>query len=146
MTSLHAYFHLRNQQAFQRLLSESADKGKGQSSSSSALSSSGGKSWNKPRTLSGAIAASAVNEKDWLGRTVLHLACASTEPYALEFARMLLAHPAINVNITDKESHWTALHRALYSGNIPAAYVTASPFQIADAQEILLQPSFAAAL
>lgn len=34
---------------------------------------------------------------------------------------MLLAHPAINVNILDKESHWTPLHRALYAGNIPAA-------------------------
>lgn len=34
---------------------------------------------------------------------------------------MLLAHPAINVNIMDKESHWTPLHRALYAGNIPAA-------------------------
>ncbi|KAG0704544.1 hypothetical protein DFH29DRAFT_363617 [Suillus ampliporus] len=34
---------------------------------------------------------------------------------------MLLAHPAINVNVLDKESHWTPLHRALYAGNVCAA-------------------------
>jgi hypothetical protein len=34
---------------------------------------------------------------------------------------MLLAHPSVDVNIPDKENHWTALHRELYSGNIEAA-------------------------
>lgn len=34
---------------------------------------------------------------------------------------MLLLHPNINVNMPDKENHWTALHRALYCGNIEAA-------------------------
>lgn len=62
-----------------------------------------------------------INALDTLGRSVLHLACSSTEASSLEYVRMLLAHPAINVNILDKESHWTPLHRALYVGNVSAA-------------------------
>jgi hypothetical protein len=65
-----------------------------------------------------------INALDTLGRSVLHLACSSTEASSLEYVRMLLAHPAINVNILDKESHWTPLHRALYVGNVSAAYVS----------------------
>lgn len=64
-----------------------------------------------------------VNARDWLGRTVLHLACAASARPAIEYVRMLLAHRAIDVNLQDVESHWTALHRALYNGNIDAAYV-----------------------
>lgn len=64
-----------------------------------------------------------VNARDWLGRSVLHLACASAEPAAIEYVKLLLSHPAINVNLCDLESHWTALHRALYNGNLSAAYV-----------------------
>ncbi|KAG2031378.1 regulator of chromosome condensation 1/beta-lactamase-inhibitor protein II [Suillus americanus] len=51
-------------------------------------------------------------------------ACTSTEASSLEYVRMLLARLAINVNVPDKESHWTPLHRAhraLYAGNISAA-------------------------
>jgi inhibitor of Bruton tyrosine kinase len=114
MTQLHAYFLLRQQQSFQRLL----DGSRGQSSSG--LSSSGGKSWNRPSTLMSAMVCD-VNARDWLGRTVLHLACASIEPSSLEYLRLLLAHPAVNVNLQDTESHWTALHRALFHGNIAAA-------------------------
>ncbi|KAI0262373.1 hypothetical protein BC834DRAFT_892147 [Gloeopeniophorella convolvens] len=89
MTSLHAYFHYRDQAAFQR-------------------------------QLAGASPAD-VNVRDWLGRTVLHLACAASDPAATEYVRLLLAHSGINVNIPDAESHWTALHRALYHGNLAAA-------------------------
>jgi hypothetical protein len=64
-----------------------------------------------------------VNARDAFGRTVLHAACSSVDPAALEFVRLLLAHPAINPNAQDHESHWTPLHRALYAGNITAAYV-----------------------
>lgn len=91
MTSLHAYFHNRDQVAFQRHLST---------------------------TL-----ISDVNARDWLGRTVLHLACAASARPATEYVRLLLAHPGIDVNLQDVESHWTALHRALYDGNIAAAFV-----------------------
>jgi len=69
------------------------------------------------------LSAADVNARDWLGRTVLHMACASADKAATEYVRLLLAHPAVNLNLQDTESHWTALHRALYNGNIHAAYV-----------------------
>jgi len=114
MTLLHDYYNLRNKQAFQRLLEAGADRGQ----SSSTLSSSGGKSWNRPSLLTSAVAID-VNVRDWLGRTVLHLACASLD--SIEYVKLLLRHPAINVNLADVESHWTPLHRALYNANFPAA-------------------------
>ncbi|KAI0782827.1 regulator of chromosome condensation 1/beta-lactamase-inhibitor protein II [Abortiporus biennis] len=115
MSLLHAYFNLRNQQAFRRLLDNSH--------SSQAASSSGGKSWNRPSPLSSNTSTSIVdvNTRDSQGRTVLHLAASATDAAATEYIRMLLAHPAINVNLPDKESHWTALHRALYNGNVASA-------------------------
>ncbi|KAF8264440.1 hypothetical protein EI94DRAFT_1738425 [Lactarius quietus] len=64
---------------------------------------------------------SDVNARDWLGRTVLHLACSALDPAATEYVRMLLTHPGISANLQDMESHWTPLHRALYSGNLSAA-------------------------
>lgn len=60
-----------------------------------------------------------VNAKDWLGRTVLHLVCASLE--SIEYARALLKHANVDVNLPDTESMWTPLHRALYSANLPVA-------------------------
>ncbi|KAH9055770.1 regulator of chromosome condensation 1/beta-lactamase-inhibitor protein II [Lactarius vividus] len=62
-----------------------------------------------------------VNARDWLGRTVLHLACSALDPAATEFARLLLAHSGISPNLQDVESHWTPLHRALYNGNLSTA-------------------------
>jgi len=91
MTSLHAYFHNRDQAAFQRHLSKAL--------------------------------ITDVNTRDWLGYTVLHLACAASARPATEYVRLLLAHPGIDVNLQDVESHWTALHRALYNGNIATACV-----------------------
>lgn len=64
-----------------------------------------------------------VNSRDWLGRTVLHLVCSAPDVAATEYVRLLLGHPAINVNALDTESHWTPLHRALYNGNLATAYV-----------------------
>ncbi|KAI0675984.1 hypothetical protein C8Q78DRAFT_963164 [Trametes maxima] len=113
MTALHAYFHQRNQQAFQRLL----DPGRSQHSGPS---TSGGKSWSRPSPLSGAPSVD-VNARDYLGRTVLHLAASAQDAAATEYVRMLLIHPTINVNIADTESHWTPLHRALYYGNLSTA-------------------------
>ena len=91
MTSLHAYFHNRDQAAFRRHLSTALIVD--------------------------------VNTRDWLGRTVLHLACAASARPATEYVRLLLAHPGIDVNLQDMESRWTPLHRALYNGNIATAYV-----------------------
>lgn len=64
-----------------------------------------------------------INARDWLGRTVLHLACAATDSAAVEYVRMILGHPGVNVNLQDRESMWTALHRALYHGNLATACV-----------------------
>lgn len=113
MTLLHVYFTLRNQQAFQRLL----ERDRSASNPQTGQSTSASKSWTRKNIAS----ALEVNAFDHHGRTVLHLACASTEPASLEYASLLLAHPSINVNLPDKENHWTALHRALYAGNFEAA-------------------------
>lgn len=115
MTLLHVYFKLRNQQAFQRLLER--DRSWTTAGLSGVGKSSPGKSWS-PKSLAIAL---EVNALDDLGRTVLHLACSSTDFASSEYTRLLLAHPSININIPDKENHWTALHRALYAGNIEAA-------------------------
>lgn len=115
MTLLHVYFKLRNQQAFQRLLER--DRSWTTAGLSGVGKSSPGKSWS-PKSLAIAL---EVNALDDLGRTVLHLACSSTDSASSEYTRLLLAHPNININIPDKENHWTALHRALYTGNIEAA-------------------------
>ena len=119
MTLLHVYFKLRNQQAFQRLLERDRSNlpGAPTSPGSSVRKSPPGKSWSR-KSLATALEANAFDD---LGRTVLHLVSSSTDTASSEYARMLLAHPTINVNVVDKESHWTALHRALYAGNIETA-------------------------
>ncbi|GJJ07428.1 hypothetical protein Clacol_001630 [Clathrus columnatus] len=109
MSNLHAYFALKNEKAFSRLLEASRTR----IQPSTPGSSSGKRGTPHTQTLD-------VNAKDWLGRTVLHLACSNVEAYALTYIRMLFTHPSINVNIQDTESKWTPLHRALYYGNLPA--------------------------
>jgi inhibitor of Bruton tyrosine kinase len=124
MTLLHTHYALRNKQAFQRLLDGSSpnDRGGHSGASGVGLSSSGGKSWGRGSTLTTTgINSCDINARDSLGRTVLHLACSSVDPVGIEYVKMLLDHPAIDVNIQDTESQWTALHRALYQGNIAAA-------------------------
>jgi alpha-tubulin suppressor-like RCC1 family protein len=119
MTLLHVYFKLRNFQAFKiALQSEASPSDRAQSGS--VPSSSGGRSWHKPNPLSSLSATNGVNARDSFGCTVLHLACASIDPQDLEYVRLLLTHPMIGVNLHDLENHWTALHRAMYNGNIPA--------------------------
>ncbi|KAJ7172083.1 hypothetical protein C8R46DRAFT_137864 [Mycena filopes] len=113
MTLLHVHFHLRSIQAFQRLLDGGHDRG-----THTAVSGSAGKSWKGASAMKSAMALD-VNALDWLGRSALHLAC--TVPEGIEYVRALLKHPSINVNLADTESHWTALHRALYNGSIAAA-------------------------
>ncbi|KAF8653250.1 hypothetical protein AX16_004048 [Volvariella volvacea WC 439] len=115
MTLLHVYFHLRDKQAFRRLLDTNHDRG---SSSNASISTSAGKSRPRSSVLTMTMG-SLVNTRDERGRTVLHLACASKD--ALDYVKILLAHPSIEVNLPDMESRWTPLHRALYNANIQAA-------------------------
>ncbi|KAK9457202.1 hypothetical protein V1511DRAFT_455374 [Dipodascopsis uninucleata] len=56
-----------------------------------------------------------LNRTDEYGRTVLHLACSQNR---IEFVKCLLNTPGIDILAADFESGWTALHRALYAGNI----------------------------
>lgn len=118
MTLAHDYFNTRNLQQFQKLLDGAASDRKqhpGQPSTS------GGKSWSRPSALASMTPAVDVNARDWLGRTVLHLACTGVEN--IEYVRALLKHSSINVNLPDVESHWTPLHRAMYHANLAVAYV-----------------------
>ncbi|KAF2398861.1 hypothetical protein EJ06DRAFT_550183 [Trichodelitschia bisporula] len=62
-----------------------------------------------------------VNYRDAFGRTLLHLAAASTAATAYEFAVALLEHPLTDIFLQDAENGWTALHRALYAGNVAIA-------------------------
>ena len=155
MTTLHAYFHLRNQQAFQRLLEQSkasisnaggsgvgSGGGGGGNTSTSPpqvayLSTSAGRSssWSRKSPIAERAGTKDpfldVNARDRLGRTVLHLACATPvdDAAALEYVKLLLGHPRINPNLPDTESRWTPLHRALYAGNLPARLVSSSRSQ-----------------
>lgn len=125
MSVLHTYFHRRDQQAFQRALETSIRAiSTGSANGGDAKpSSSLGRSLSTSPHLPFASSSSCVdvNARDALGRTVLHLACSSTHPSAPTYVRLLLAHPHVQPNAQDGESHWTALHRALYEGNLAAA-------------------------
>ncbi|KAJ3888511.1 hypothetical protein GG344DRAFT_53490 [Lentinula edodes] len=117
-TSLHAHFHLRNQQAFQRLLaSNSASSGAADGASSRGMTFG-----SSPRSLKSKVGRDEdridINARDGLGRTVLHLASASIDASSVEYVRLLLRHPELNINLQDRESQWTALHRAMYIGNL----------------------------
>ena len=76
------------------------------------------------RVIDGIIAQTPrvdVNSVDSDGRTILHLAASSLDEVSAEFALALLDNPSVNVYLQDRESGWTALHRALYYGNVETA-------------------------
>ncbi|TPX64968.1 hypothetical protein SpCBS45565_g05506 [Spizellomyces sp. 'palustris'] len=58
------------------------------------------------------------NERDVEGNTVLHIAVASGN---VEAVNIILQCPKLNVNMQDTESGYTALHKALYDGNLSLA-------------------------
>jgi inhibitor of Bruton tyrosine kinase len=68
-----------------------------------------------------ALGRAEVNSRDHAGLTILHRAVSSPSESAIAFAMALLEHPAIDLYIQDTENGWTALHRALYFGNITLA-------------------------
>ncbi|KAI1625164.1 hypothetical protein EDD37DRAFT_628999 [Exophiala viscosa] len=63
-----------------------------------------------------------LNARDSFGRTLLHHAASSRSEDALAFVKALLGMPFIDLYAQDLESGWTALHRALYFGNISIAH------------------------
>ena len=62
-----------------------------------------------------------LNSRDHAGLTVLHRVASSNAPNAITFATDLIEHHLIDLYVQDLESGWTALHRALYFGNITIA-------------------------
>lgn len=117
MSALHAHFHRRDQQAFQRVV-DTAIRALSQQQDKPGTS----KSPRRPSPLSTLSTAPLdVNARDALGRTILHLACSSTHASAPTYVRLLLSHPQVHVNALDAESHWTPLHRAMYAGNLACA-------------------------
>lgn len=75
------------------------------------------------RTSGGIVLSRAdINAKDRHGVTLLHHMASSKAESASEFALSLLEVPLLDIYIQDLESGWTALHRALYNGNVTIAY------------------------
>jgi alpha-tubulin suppressor-like RCC1 family protein len=63
-----------------------------------------------------------LNWKDANGITLLHsIASSNDADFASSFGMALLEAPALDLYVQDAESGWTALHRALYTGNISLA-------------------------
>ena len=141
MPNLHAHYYLGNVKQFRQELDTSTSSsskhghGHGQAHIGSA-----GRSWGASVEMRGGVGGGKTdpNERDSCGRTyvllyfwmesvveliesVLHLAASSMAPIAYSFFSTLLRNPNISVNLQDYESGYTALHRALYVGNIKAA-------------------------
>ena len=62
-----------------------------------------------------------INWQDVHGVTLLHHIASSDNVNAPAFAATLLELPQLDLCIQDEESGWTALHRALYFGNVTIA-------------------------
>lgn len=91
----------------------STTKGRKSSAFSGNISSSKGVPVNVTR--------SDINYRDHSGLTILHRAASSTAQNSGCFALALLEHPLVDLYLQDYENGWTALHRALYFGNITVA-------------------------
>jgi inhibitor of Bruton tyrosine kinase len=90
---------------------------KGSLATQSALRGQDGKARGSTISLS----RGEINARDSFGRTILHHAASSRISTAIEFVKALLEIPILDLYIQDAESGWTALHRALYFGNIAIA-------------------------
>ena len=75
-----------------------------------------------PKSLANvSLSRADINWRDSQGITLLHCIASSTNENASEYATALLRLPLLDLYIQDEESGWTALHRALYFGNISIA-------------------------
>ena len=63
----------------------------------------------------------SINWRDSHGVTLLHYIASLTADNTADFAIALLQQPLLDLYIQDEESGWTALHRALYFGNVTIA-------------------------
>lgn len=88
---------------------------------SGSLSNSAGTTRSRP-TLALNLIRADLNWKDSNGTTLLHYIASSHDAeIASDFGIALLEAPFLDLYIQDAESGWTALHRALYMGNINLA-------------------------
>lgn len=75
-----------------------------------------------PKSLANVTLSRAdLNWTDSNGVTLLHQIASSANDNAADFALALLENPLLDLYIQDLESGWTALHRALYFGNVTIA-------------------------
>ncbi|KZO89805.1 hypothetical protein CALVIDRAFT_523501 [Calocera viscosa TUFC12733] len=113
-TPLHVLYTLKDVRSFRQLLDA-------RQQSNSSHSGGGGSSFPRSWGVSSlGPVGSEVNARDGFGRTLLHLAAGSLDGWTLEWVRICLAQKGVDVNLQDPESGWTALHRALYVGNLHA--------------------------
>jgi hypothetical protein len=67
------------------------------------------------------VTRSDVNSRDYAGVPLLGRIASSAAESAIDFGLALIEHPWIDLYQQDTENGWTALHRALYFGNITMA-------------------------
>jgi alpha-tubulin suppressor-like RCC1 family protein len=70
---------------------------------------------------SNALTKADLNNRDHSGLTLLHRVVSSTAESAISFALALIENPLVDIYLQDRENGWTALHRALYFGNVAIA-------------------------
>lgn len=80
-----------------------------------------GQSGNTGKGANQPLGRSDVNSRDYAGITLLGRIASSQSEGEIEFGLALIEHPAIDLYAQDTENGWTALHRALYFGNITLA-------------------------
>lgn len=90
-----------------------------------------GSSWSSQRALPSiatpkllanvTLSRADVNWRDSHGVTLLHHIASSTNENVSDFVNALLKLSLLDLYVQDEESGWTALHRALYFGNITVA-------------------------
>jgi alpha-tubulin suppressor-like RCC1 family protein len=69
--------------------------------------------------LGGGLKKKDLNGRDDAGLTLLHRTVADSNGH--DFAVALIEHPLTDLYVQDRENGWTALHRALYFGNVSLA-------------------------
>ena len=101
-----------------KALSSSPATGKGRKSSTHGpvVGGKGHKAWSDV-----VLTRADINARDAFGITLLHHIASSATESASSYALALLGLPQLDLYAQDLENGWTALHRALYFGNITIA-------------------------